>query len=60
MATTKKVLWKLKQGNKFGQQTSEEKRVEGMAYIQRLRDAGENILEIEETADAILITMEDK
>lgn len=55
----KKVIWKLKQGNKIGQQTSPEKRAEGEAYIQKLRDAGENVTNVEETSDSFIITIEE-
>lgn len=57
---TKKVLWKLKQGNKIGQEASEEKRAEAEAYIQRLKDDGENVIEVQENADSLIITLEDK
>lgn len=57
--STKKVVWKIKQGNKFGQETSDQKRAEGEAYIQKLRDAGENVINIEDTGESLVITIEE-
>lgn len=57
--STKKVVWKIKQGNKFGQETSDQKLAEGEVYIQKLRDAGENITNIEDTGESLVITIEE-
>ena len=44
-------------GGKEGQETKEMKRVEGLAYIERLKK-DENVLSVEEKEKEIIITLE--
>ncbi len=52
------VIWNLKAGGRY-QESEEEKRAEGLAYIEKLKDEY-NVLEVKEENNQFIITLEDK
>lgn len=52
------VIWRLTPGGKLGQEGKEAKRQEGLDYIERLKQDGENVLSVEERETEIKITLE--
>lgn len=52
------IIWNLNAGGMVGQQTFDIKRQEGLNYIERLKQDGENIIKIEEQTDKMIITLE--
>lgn len=52
------VIWHLRTGGKIGQEGAEQKLQEGLAYIERLKADGENVLSVENLGDKLKITLE--
>lgn len=51
------VKWRLKSGERDGQETVEMKRQEGLSYIEKLKEE-ENVLSVEETEREFIITLD--
>ena len=56
---SKTTHWKLTAGGAEGQETSQKKLEEGLAYIERLKADGEKIISIENDGKKLIINMED-
>lgn len=56
----KTVIWKLTAGNKPFQETADEKREAGLKYIERLKEDGENIVDIKEEDGKFIIIIDDE
>lgn len=54
------IIWKLSSGERVGQETSDQKLQLGMEYIEKLKNTGENILEVKNLGDHLEIIIEDK
>jgi len=54
------VKWRLNPGGKDGQMKREELYRAGLGYIEKLKDEGENVLDVQETENEFTIILEDK
>jgi len=55
----KRVVFRYASGGKIGQLTSEEKKQRGLEYIEKLKQAGEDIEEINDTGKDFIILIKE-
>ena len=55
----KLVIWKLKNGDRVGQETADQKLKEGLEYIERLKAEGEKVIEVNNKGIQLEILIEE-
>ena len=55
----KRVIFRYVAGGKYGQMSSEEKKQSGLEYIEKLKQAGENILDVTDNGKEFIILIQE-